>query len=469
MQDLDPAGEGAAHESPETTSAPADEGAPARTATPTKRRRPADPWVRLARLPRGKLTAGVIAALILGVSAGTLTMQPAGTALGSPGPSTRPGSTPSPEATLEPIGTPLAPEADHQIAALTVDGAAGPVVPLDARFRLAATDGSPATALASRMRVSPAIELSTTTTADGAVLLAPATPLLPGVVYRFELAGPTGELVDSWAFQARQPLRIIGTLPTDQETDVPLDTGIEITFDQDGVGEVPSHVTIQPATPGRFETHGRTVAFVPDRPLTAQTIYTVTVSKGIAVSATGEATQVDTRFAFETAAKGAAAHVLPMVFQNDVVESRSADRPVIGLWGTGDEKEAPRTLAIEVYRLRDLDAAVDAFRSLRTQPRWARWSSSGLVPTTNLTRVLGADVRLNANLGAYWFALPESLPAGWYLVQTGSPQRAQVVLQVTNVAAYLAVSETRTLVWANDLRTKAPIAGAAVTTTVHGV
>ena len=281
MQDLDPAGEGAAHESPETTSAPADEGAPARTATPTKRRRPADPWVRLARLPRGKLTAGVIAALILGVSAGTLTMQPAGTALGSPGPSTRPGSTPSPEATLEPIGTPLAPEADHQIAALTVDGAAGPVVPLDARFRLAATDGSPATALASRMRVSPAIELSTTTTADGAVLLAPATPLLPGVVYRFELAGPTGELVDSWAFQARQPLRIIGTLPTDQETDVPLDTGIEITFDQDGPRGDADHFVIKPTVAGRFETHGRVWAFVPAKPLAAGVIYTVTVRHGV--------------------------------------------------------------------------------------------------------------------------------------------------------------------------------------------
>ena len=466
MQDLDPVGEGAAHENPETTAAPADEPTSGPTSTPrptpAKRHRPPHPWVRLARLPRGKLTAGVIAALIVGVSAGTLTMQPAGTAVGSPGPSSRAGSSTAPEATLEPIGTPLAPEADHEIAALTVDGAAGPVVPLDARFRLATTDGSPAAALASRMRVSPAVELSTTTTADGAVLLAPATQLLPGVVYRFELAGPDGELVDSWAFQARQPLRIIGTLPSDQETDVPVDTGIEITFDQDGAGDVASHVTIEPATPGRFETHGRTVAFVADRPLTAQTIYTITVSKGIAIAATGEATQADTRFAFETAAKGSAARVVRPQFQNDVVESRTADRPVIGLWPTWEDTKAPRTLAIEVYRLQGLDAAIDAFRSLRTQPRWARWSSSGLVPTTNLTRLLGADVRLNANLGAYWFALPEALPAGWYLVQTDSPQPAQVVLQVTNVAAYLAVSETRTLVWANDLRTKAPIVGAAV-------
>ena len=460
MQDLDPAGEGAAHESPEATAAPAD--APTPAPTSTKRRRPARPWVRLARLPRGKLTAAVIAALIVGVSAGSLTLQPAGTAVGSPGPSTRPGSSTAPEATLGPIGTPLAPEADHPVASLTVDGAAGPVVPLDARFRLHTADGSPAAALAARIHVSPAVELSTTTTADGTVLLAPATPLLPGVVYRFELAGPAGELVDSWAFQARQPLRIIETLPSDQSTDVPLETGIEVTFDQDGVGEVPSHVTIQPATPGRFETHGRTVAFVPDRPLTAQAIYTVTISKGIAVTATGEATEVDTRFAFETAAKESAAQIGAPQFQNDVVESRTADRPVLGMWSTWEENKAPKTLAIEVFRLRDLDAAVDAFRSIRTQPRWARWSSSGLVATTNLTRVLGADVRLNANLGAYWFSLPETLPVGWYLVQTGSPQRAQVVLQVTNVAAYLAVSETRTLVWANDLRTKAPIVGAAV-------
>ena len=52
-------------------------------------------------------------------------------------------------------------------------------------------------------------------------------------------------------------------------------------------------------------------------------------------------------------------------FQNDVFESRTADRPVIGLWAIGEIRTAPKTIAIEVYRLADLGAAIESFRSIR--------------------------------------------------------------------------------------------------------
>ena len=96
--------------------------------------------------------------------------------------------------------------------------------------------------------------------------IVPQTPLTPGAAYHFTLHAGDGTTVGSWAFQAHQPLRIVTTLPEDTQTDVPLATGVEVTFDQDGVVDPASHFSIKPAVAGRSETHGRVLSFVPDAP-----------------------------------------------------------------------------------------------------------------------------------------------------------------------------------------------------------
>ena len=371
-----------------------------------------------------------------------------------------------PWASLEPAATfdPLVGESAAPTALLTASGATGPVVPLDTGFRLASVDATLASALAARLTVQPSFDFSVTPEAgDRVALITPAEPLQPGTVYRFALAAAGGELLDSWAFQARQPLRVVTTVPDNQATDVPVDTGIEIAFDQDGVADAATHVNLEPATRGRFEEHGRTLAFIPDKPLAPATLYKVTVTRGVTVAGTGEATDKDTRFQFETAAKAEAAGTTTFQFQDQLVESATAERPVIGLFWFGEEQAAPKTVKIGVYSLANLDAGIDAFRALRARPDWSRWSKEGLLDAAKLHRVATVDARLNAYRGSFWIQLPEPLPAGWYLVQqSGGTRPIQTVLQVTDVAGYLAVSETRTVVWANDLKTGRPIVGAAV-------
>ena len=360
---------------------------------------------------------------------------------------------------------PLAGESPTPTAALTARGAHGVVVPLDASFRLASLDATPASRLAARLTVEPAFAFSVKAdAADRAAVITPASRLVAGTVYRFALSGASGELLDTWAFQARQPLRVVGTLPNHQTTDVPIDTGIEVTFDQDGVADAASHFTIKPATPGRFEQHGRTLAFIPNRPLSPATIYSVTVTRGVTNAGTSEATIVDTRFQFETAAATEPTQTVNFSFQDALVESATADRPAIGLWGYVEEGKAPKTTPVQVYRFANLDAAIVAFRALRARADWSRWSTDDLVDTSRLTRVVVADVRLNRHEDAFWIQLPTRLRTGWYLVQlTAGARPIQIVLQVTDVAGYLAVSETRTLVWANDVKTGKPLAGASAT------
>ena len=374
---------------------------------------------------------------------------------------------PRPSATADPSQAyePLTDGAAAPFALLTARGASGVVVPLDASFSLESIDGTPASVLAGRLTVEPAFSFSVNKEAgDHAVVLAPARPLTAGTVYRFALRGGTGELLDTWAFQAKQPLRVVGTLPETRSADVPLDTGIEVTFDQDGVVDAASHFSIKPATKGRFEQHGRTLAFIPDGPLVPRTFYAVLVTRGVKVGDSGEASILDTRFQFETAAKGTPDEA-PRTFEfpREVTEAATGERPTIGIWSYGGNAKPPRTTRVAVYRLAGIDAAIDAFRTIRARPDWSRWSSNGLVDVTGLTRVVSANLPLNKHQNSFWVQLPTRLPAGWYLVQqVGGTKPIQTVLQVTDVAGYLAASETKTIVWANDLRTRGPIAGATV-------
>ena len=85
------------------------------------------------------------------------------------------------------------------------------------------------------------------------------------------------------------------------------------------------------------------------------------------------------------------------------------------------------------------------------------------MPTTGLTRLFAFDALLSDSEGVLWTTLPETLAAGWYLVQVPSEARTiQAMLQVTDIASYLAVSDTKTLIWTNDLVTGGPLANATV-------
>jgi hypothetical protein len=63
-----------------------------------------------------------------------------------------------------------------------------------------------------------------------------------------------------------------------------------------------------------------------------------------------------------------------------------------------------------------------------------------------------ARLRTSETDGFSWFPLPDRLAAGWYVVSLPSAtQTIQAIIQVTDVAGYVAISTTKTVVWVNDL------------------
>ena len=423
------------------------------------------------------------AAAIVVLIAGTLFWRAGPSAGPDAGPNTAAASpsAPVPSGSWSPVptGKPGSPgslatdDAWTPVADLTADDVQGGVVGLATGFRLASLDGTPAVEVAARLSADPPVAFAVAVDADGrSARITPTEPLTAGAVYRFTLTADDGRTLDSWAFQARQPLRVVGTVPNDTATDVPTNTGIEVTFDQDGVVDAASHMTIAPKVAGRFEQHDRALAFIPAKRLATSTIYTVTVSRGVTVKGTGEALESDVRFRFETTAAGTKGKVrTTFQFSDDLFESATATPPVIALWafqdrdGDGPEPTPPKSARIEVHRLRDLDGGIVAYRQVRSFPYWARWAAVDLVPTAGLTRVAAFDAKLRTSDDVRWFQMPAALPAGWYVVTIRSGTRPiQAILQVTDIAGYLVVSETQTLVWANDLASGKPVVGAIVAT-----
>ncbi len=351
----------------------------------------------------------------------------------------------------------------------TRHGAAGAAT--DTAFRLTSLDGSPVATLASHLEVQPALRLQPATPDGDAMLLRPTSRLTAGVTYRFTLHRADGSIARAWAVTAATPLRVVGTLPSDESTDVPRDTGIEFTFDQPGVtaDAVKAAFKIRPSVAGRFEVHGRVVAFVPSSRLKASTLYTVTLHKGVPLPGTGQSLGRDVTVRFETKGPGPDADRLA-IFDRlaDVGTRDSIAIPIQFYDANGDDRiTAPKTLPVTVHRLDGLKAATAADTRLESAPDWAR-SGGAPVATSGLTLVLRATaaVRHSTIQGdtRWWIQLPSSLKAGSYiLTMTHAGLREQVLIQVTDLAAYALVSDTRTVVWVNSISNGKPVNHASVT------
>lgn len=287
----------------------------------------------------------------------------------------------------------------------------------------------------------------------------PGRPLAANQVYRFrlELAGADAR-PHQWAFQTRAAFRILGSLPRNQGTGVPVNTGIEIYFSHEEFGDPEPYVRITPAVAGRFERHKRTLVFVPVRPLAPGTIYTVTVGRGLPLTGTGEALAADFTFAFETAEPNAGAARSGLNLIGGEQQFPAAEAPFFQ-FGFGNTGLLP-TIDTVVYRYPGAAAYTNALRRLESVPDWAPYNRSTYrAETAGLAEVARFKLQTHRDPGGYmaYLLFPEPLPPGYYLAEFSAfGQMRQRLFQVTDLAAYASVTETETLVWVNDLSTGAP-------------
>lgn len=291
-------------------------------------------------------------------------------------------------------------------------------------------------------------------------MLLPASPLEPNKVYRVQLAPAAGlSRAYQWSFQTLAEFRVLGSLPRHQGTGVPVTTGIELTFTHAQYEDIATHFTIDPQVKGRFERHKRTVAFVPQEPLTPGTLYTVTLQPGLGLSGTDERLTEPFIFAFETqvAADGKGGAGAYFHVPAEMAEFPAKEAPYFQVYYSDMKKTQLPEVSVTAYRYADAPAFIAGMRKLEAVPYWASYTRGQVKEATaNLTQVASFKTELKTFPDHYspYLLFPEPLAPGYYLAEAeAGGQVRQIRFQVSDLSSYLAVTATETLVWLNDLAT----------------
>src|SRR4030042_2244564 len=103
-----------------------------------------------------------------------------------------------------------------------------------------------------------------------------------------------------WTFQTQGKFRVTTSVPGDKKTNVPINTGIEITFSQDDYKDPGKLISVEPSIEWRGERHSETYAIVPLKPLDPKTLYTVTLKNGLNLESRDDPITDDYSFSFQT-------------------------------------------------------------------------------------------------------------------------------------------------------------------------
>jgi len=297
----------------------------------------------------------------------------------------------------------------------------------------------------------------------------PSVPLSHNSLYIVRLSHAGCEDT-TWAFQTAARLQITAILPNHQSTNVPVNTGIEVSFSLSEHTPIDDFFSISPEVEGRFITRGNTSVFMPTNPLDFGEIYTVTIRAGIVVQGTNEAIIDDLVFSFETEAEEGFinrqdAHTAQIHFSSPYVEFPSFEAPYLSFWFNYNQNNSRPRIDVSIYQFNTANEAVDAINRLINVPHWSVITQArNQVGTSGLRHIDSFNIT-HASDDSWMeiMTLPESLPPGFYLINaTTLDNVSQVIVQITDIAVQIVADDEQAIVWVNDMLTGLPLSGAEV-------
>ena len=175
------------------------------------------------------------------------------------------------------------PEPLKQVEILA-NGTAEKLIPTNTTLVVKTVSECDTETLTSYITVTPELPMAVTQVTATEFHIKPAqTQFAPNTLYRVTVGDPQNP-ASSFAFQTVNELAVRSILPAAGASNVPVDTGIEITFN-DAVknADFSEYITVSPKIRGSFMLYpnGKTVVFVPENDLEYNTAYTVTVKEGV--------------------------------------------------------------------------------------------------------------------------------------------------------------------------------------------
>ena len=315
--------------------------------------------------------------------------------------------------------------------------------------------------------VSPQIAVEAKQRTDNEVIIRPTETLEEGEVYSITLEAQNLEESPykkeySWAFQVSDQLAVTTSIPGNQQTDVPVNSGIEIQFNTYGITteEFQENFSIEPRVNGTFSMDGKTAVFVPER-LEKNTVYTVAINENLSVPGTEKTPGEAYTFQFETS--GDTAYQTQLNFSQNLYEFAPDQAPAFQM-GYTDGSGQTLSVSGAVYQISNDEAFQELFeQKFNSKPYWVQQRKQ-TISTDGLTQTFSfQDLPLIESGYQQYLELPESLSQGYYLIDISSNDaNAQALIQISNTAAFLNISGTKSFIWLHDNQSKQPIPDATV-------
>ncbi len=378
------------------------------------------------------------------------------------------------------------PEALRSVS-VRASGDAGKIISTDNSFIVETKEECDTDTVLKYMNVSPKTNLFVTKISGTEFKVSPASgKLFPGTLYNVSFGEPDNPGI-SYSFQTESEFFVKSVLPDDMSTNVPVNSGIEITFSDvvDG-SEFENFITVEPSVGLKFVKYpnGRVVAAVPTEDFEYGTVYTVTVKPGLCSLAGKElAEEKKTSFMTETSDR----------------EYEGPDRLYIGVampdsyqdrgyyyYGTNRSEYIfspgePAALECEVYnfgdikgvevtanlyRYPDTSSAAKAMLACSTKTRIDKeyaYSSKGLEKVGEFKgEPLKDDYYDNASV----LSFGDGLERGFYLAEitararTGFNDKLEsskyLVIQISDLRTFTISSDGKTLVRTDSAKSGAP-------------
>ena len=332
-------------------------------------------------------------------------------------------------------------------------------------FLLSSQNPLDETTVKKNLRIEPAFEYKLQKSAGGKKYkIVPQKALAPDTVYKLSF-DPEGKEREnfSWAFQTQGDFRVLRTLPGKETVNVPLNTGIEITLSHENfdLKKIKDYFQVTPQVEGRFEKHKKTLVFVPKQ-LKPETLYTVTLQKGVPLLDSAETLSADYCFSFETA-KTEKEEKFSWEMNDQLVEFSTFEEPFFSVYFP-TRAQVP-SVNIALYCYADNQAFSQAVQKRDKIPSWSYLTRKNYREDLSRLTKYGEYQTEFRSVDSYshYLIFPEKLPGGYYVaeIKAGEAVR-QVWFQVTDLAVYVVQDAEKSLFWVNDLKTKKPVAGATV-------
>ncbi len=327
-------------------------------------------------------------------------------------------------------------------------------------FRLLFSKATDEEAVMSSLNVEPQQAFSIKKLSDKEYKMEFEKPLQSNSVYNLTLNDKDTGAKKSWAFQTKKNFSVVRTLPADKSVHVPVKTGIEITFSHSGIKDPEKHIEITPEVKGRFEWNRKTLVFVPEA-LDQDTIYTVTVKKGISAEGSSDTLQEDYTFVFQTE--------LPVTskkyfsFSDDVYNFTPQTVPALEVYTMNEM--AGSEVPVEIYSFPDAGSFLDNIKKNHSKPYWTINSNRDSYDLSALQKTASVNCTIVQYIENYWnrtyLLLPSSLSEGYYIVVADiDGDKYYAPLQINRTSVYIMTSKDECLAWVNDALSGQPVADA---------